>query len=177
VIYQLEERRVVRHPESWVAPNATLVGSVVVERGASVWFNVVVRGDNDPIVIGENSNVQDGAVLHTDAGVPLVIGRGVTVGHQAMLHGCTVGDYALIGIQAVVLNGAKIGPYCIIGANALVAEGKEIPEGSLVMGTPAKVVRPLTPAERQKLEASAAHYVHNGARYRAGLRPDQGNAP
>jgi carbonic anhydrase/acetyltransferase-like protein (isoleucine patch superfamily) len=174
VIYQLEDRRVVLHPEAWVAPNATLIGSVVVERRASVWFNVVARGDNDPIVIGEDSNVQDGAVLHTDAGVPLSLGRGVTVGHQAMLHGCTVGDYALIGIHAVVLNGARIGRHCIIGANALVPEGKEIPEGSLVMGTPAKVIRQLSPDERVKLEASAAHYVQNAARYRASLRADEG---
>jgi carbonic anhydrase/acetyltransferase-like protein (isoleucine patch superfamily) len=172
VIYQLEDRRVVCEPESWVAPNATLIGSVVLKRRASVWFNVVARGDNDPIVVGEDSNVQDGAILHTDAGVPLTIGRGVTVGHQAMLHGCTIGDYALIGIHAVVLNGAKIGPYCIIGAHALVPEGKEIPEGSLVMGVPAKVVRPLTPEERTKLEASAAHYVQNARRYRTSLRPE-----
>jgi len=170
VIYRLEERRVVRHAHTFVAPNATLIGSVVLHDHASVWFNVVARGDNDPIVIGTETNVQDGSILHTDAGIPLRLGRGVTVGHKVMLHGCTVEDYALIGINAVVLNGAKIGRYCIIGANSLIAEGKEIPEGSLVMGTPGKVVRQLTDSERKKLEQSAAHYVANAQRYLNGLR-------
>lgn len=171
VIYQLGDKHVVRHAETFVAPNATLIGSVIMHARSSVWFNVVVRGDNDPIEIGEESNIQDGSVLHTDEGIPLCIGRGVTVGHKAMLHGCTIGDYSLIGINAVVLNRATIGRYCIIGANALVPEGKEIPEGSLVMGTPAKVVRQLTDLERAKLQASAAHYVSNAQRYLANLRP------
>jgi carbonic anhydrase/acetyltransferase-like protein (isoleucine patch superfamily) len=172
VIYKLGERRVVRHAETFVAPNATLIGSVVMHARSSVWFNVVVRGDNDPIVIGEETNVQDGSVLHTDAGVPLTLGRGVTVGHKAMLHGCSVGDFSLIGINAVVLNGAKIGSYCIIGANALVPEGKEIPDGSLVLGTPAKVTRPLNAEERVRLEQSAAHYVWNFRRYLNELGPE-----
>jgi carbonic anhydrase/acetyltransferase-like protein (isoleucine patch superfamily) len=133
----------------------------------------VIRGDNDPIIVGEESNVQDGSVLHTDEGVPLTIGRGVTVGHKVMLHGCTIGDYSLIGINAVVLNRARIGRYCIIGANALIPEGREIPEGSLVMGTPGKVVRQLTDAERVHLQGSAAHYVHNAQRYLSQLREDQ----
>jgi carbonic anhydrase/acetyltransferase-like protein (isoleucine patch superfamily) len=175
VIYRLEERRVVRHAETFVAPDATLIGSVVLHERASVWFNVVARGDNDPIVIGPETNVQDGSVLHTDAGVPLTIGRGVTIGHKVMLHGCTIEDYALIGINAVVLNGARIGRYCIIGANSLIPEGKVIPEGSLVMGTPGKVVRTLHEHERQKLELSAAHYVQNARRYLAGLHEDAGN--
>mgnify|MGYP002040718776 FL=1 len=129
----------------------------------------MLRGDNELIHIGENSNVQDGAVLHTDPGSPLTLGTGVTVGHNAMLHGCTVGDYSLVGINAVVLNGARIGKHCIIGANALIAEGKEIPDGSLVVGSPGKVVRELTEAQKKMLEAGAAHYVQNAKRYAAEL--------
>jgi carbonic anhydrase/acetyltransferase-like protein (isoleucine patch superfamily) len=163
--YRLGQSQVEAHAESWVAPNATLVGKVKLEPGASVWFNAVLRGDNELIHIGENSNVQDGTVMHTDMGYPLTIGKGVTIGHNAMLHGCTVGEYSLIGINAVVLNGAKIGKYCIIGANSLIGEGKEIPDGSLVMGSPGKVVRELSEAQKKMLEASAAHYVHNAQRY------------
>jgi carbonic anhydrase/acetyltransferase-like protein (isoleucine patch superfamily) len=163
--YRLGQSHVEAHAESWVAPNATLVGKVKLEPGASVWFNAVLRGDNELIHIGENSNVQDGTVMHTDMGFPLAIGKGVTIGHNAMLHGCTVGDYSLIGINAVILNGAKIGKYCIIGANSLIGEGKEIPDGSLVMGSPGKVVRELTELQKKMLEASAAHYVHNAQRY------------
>lgn len=163
--YRLGQSAVDAHPESWAAPNATLVGKIKLEQGASVWFNAVLRGDNELIHIGKHSNVQDGSVMHTDMGFPLTLGKGVTVGHNAMLHGCTVGDYSLIGINAVVLNGAKIGKYCIIGANSLIGEGKEIPDGSLVMGSPGKVVRELTDAQKKMLEASAAHYVHNAQRY------------
>jgi len=165
VNYRLGEFRVEAEPESWVAPTAALVGKVRLERGASVWFNCVLRGDNELIHIGENSNVQDGSVMHTDMGYPLTLGTGVTIGHKAMLHGCTVGDYSLIGINAVILNGAKIGKYCLIGANALIPEGKVIPDGSLVMGSPGKVVRELTEQQMKMLEASAAHYVHNAQRY------------
>lgn len=172
MIYRLDDRRVARHADSWVAPNATLIGSVVLHQDASVWFNVVMRGDNDPIVVGPETNVQDGSILHTDEGVPLTLGRGVTVGHKAMLHGCEIGDFSLIGINAVVLNRAKIGPYCIIGANSLIPEGREIPEGSLVMGSPGRVVRQLTPEQRAGLVKSAAHYVANARRYRAGLTPE-----
>lgn len=163
--YRLGDAAVDVHPQSWVAPNATLVGKVKLEPGASVWFNTVLRGDNELIHIGENSNVQDGTVIHTDMGYPLTLGKGVTIGHKVMLHGCTVDDYSLIGINAVVLNGAKIGKYCIIGANSLIPEGKVIPDGSLVMGSPGKVVRELTQEQRKMLEASAAHYVHNAQRY------------
>jgi carbonic anhydrase/acetyltransferase-like protein (isoleucine patch superfamily) len=163
--YRLGSSSVEAHAQSWVAPNATLVGKVKLESGASVWFNAVLRGDNELIHIGENSNVQDGTVMHTDMGFPLNIGKGVTIGHNAMLHGCTVGDYSLIGINAVILNGAKIGKNCIIGANSLIGEGKEIPDGSLVMGSPGKVVRELTDGQKKMLEASAAHYVHNAQRY------------
>lgn len=168
--YRLGSSHVEAHADSWVAPNATLVGKVKLEPCASVWFNAVLRGDNELIHIGENSNVQDGTVMHTDMGFPLNIGTGVTIGHNAMLHGCTVGDYSLIGINAVILNGAKIGKYCIIGANSLIGEGKEIPDGSLVMGSPGKVVRELTEPQKKMLEASAAHYVHNAQRYARDLQ-------
>ncbi|MCS4284584.1 carbonic anhydrase/acetyltransferase-like protein (isoleucine patch superfamily) [Pseudomonas sp. BIGb0278] len=163
--YRLGNMHVETHPTSWTAPTATLIGKVRLQAGASVWFGAVLRGDNELIDIGEGSNVQDGTVMHTDMGSPLTIGKGVTIGHNAMLHGCTVGDHSLIGINAVVLNGARIGKHCIIGANALIAEGKEIPDGSLVMGSPGKVVRELTDAQKTMLEASAAHYVHNAERY------------
>lgn len=163
--YRLGQSQVEAHPQSWVAPNATLIGKVQLDAGASVWFNVVMRGDNELILIGENSNVQDGSVLHTDMGHPLSLGTGVTVGHKAMLHGCVVGDYSLIGINAVILNGVRIGKHCIIGANTLVPEGKEIPDGSLVIGSPGKVVRALTDEQKKMLEASAAHYVQNAQRY------------
>ena len=165
MIYRLGEACVELHPQSWVAPNAVLVGKVRLQAGASVWFNAVLRGDNELIDIGEHSNVQDGAVMHTDMGFPLTLGKGVTVGHNAMLHGCSVGDYSLIGINAVILNGARIGRNCIIGANALIAEGKVIPDGSLVMGSPGKVVRELSDQQKKLLEASAAHYLHNAQRY------------
>ena len=163
--YRLGDACVDTHPDSWTAPNATLIGNVRLEEGASVWVNAVLRGDNELILIGKDSNVQDGAVMHTDMGYPLTLGTGVTIGHNAMLHGCTVGDYSLIGINAVILNGAKIGKHCIIGANALIGEGKVIPDGSLVMGSPGKVVRDLTDEQKALLQASAAHYVKNAQRY------------
>jgi len=155
----------------WIAPSATVLGQVILHEGASVWFNVVLRGDTDTITIGANSNVQDGSVLHADAGFPLTIGEGVTVGHKAMLHGCEIGDNSLIGIGAVVLNGAKIGKNCLVGANALVTEGKVIPDNSLVMGQPGKVVRQLDDAAVQSLKWSAAHYVQNWKRYAVGFAP------
>jgi carbonic anhydrase/acetyltransferase-like protein (isoleucine patch superfamily) len=163
--YRLGDSRVETHPQSWVAPTAVLIGKVRLEAGASVWFGAVLRGDNELIHIGENSNVQDGAVMHTDMGSPLSIGEGVTIGHNAMLHGCSVDAYSLIGINAVILNGARIGKYCIIGANSLIGEGKIIPDGSLVMGSPGKVVRELTDLQKKMLEASATHYVQNAQRY------------
>jgi carbonic anhydrase/acetyltransferase-like protein (isoleucine patch superfamily) len=154
----------------WVAPGAVVIGRVVLKRNASVWFGAVVRGDNDPIVIGENSNVQDGSVLHTDHGAPLTIGRNVTIGHQAMLHGCTIKDNALIGIKATVLNHAVIETNTLLGAHALVTEGKTFPAGSLVTGAPARVARELTPLQSQVIEGSALHYVENWKRYRQALR-------
>lgn len=170
--YRLAGRVVDAHPDSWIAPSADVIGSVKLDAGASVWFGAVLRGDNELIHIGENSNIQDGTVLHTDMGYPLTLGKGVTVGHNVMLHGCNVGDYSLIGINSVILNGAKIGKYCLIGANSLIAEGKEIPDGSLVMGSPGKVVRQLTAEQMQALEASAAHYVANAKRYKQDLHAE-----
>lgn len=171
--YRLGKAAVDADPQSWIAPDASLIGKVRLEAGASVWFGCVLRGDNELILIGEDSNVQDGSVLHTDMGYPLTLGRGVTVGHQAMLHGCSVGDYSLIGINAVILNGAKIGRHCLIGANTLIPEGREIPDGSLVMGSPGKVVRELTDEQKRKLEASAAHYVENARRYARELQEQE----
>ncbi|MEL6322708.1 MAG: gamma carbonic anhydrase family protein [Pseudomonadota bacterium] len=153
----------------WVADNATVLGNVVLEENASVWFNAVLRGDNDPITIGQNSNIQDGSVLHTDVGCPLRIGRDVTVGHMVMLHGCTIGDETLIGIGSTILNRAVIGKNCIIGAHALIPEGKEIPDGSLVMGAPGKVVRQLSEPQIALIRASAQVYVDNWRRFKAGL--------
>lgn len=171
-IYDLDDKKVSLpgDGEYWVAENATVLGNVVLKPGASVWFNCVLRGDNDPITVGENSNIQDGSVLHTDDGVPLTIGNNVTVGHMAMLHGCTVGDNSLIGIGATVLNHAKIGKNCLIGAHALIPEGKEIPDNSLVMGAPGKVVRELGDDMEAVLKASADHYVANWKRYATGLK-------
>lgn len=160
-------------PESgnyWVAPGAQVLGDVTLMENASVWFNAVIRGDNDPIVIGENSNIQDGAVMHTDVGFPMTLGRDVTVGHQAMLHGCTVGDNSLIGIGATILNGAKIGKNCLIGAHALVGEGKEIPDNSMVLGMPGKVVRQLDENNAAILKASATYYVTNWQRFKTDLK-------
>ncbi len=156
--------------EFWVAESAEVIGRVVLEPGASVWYGAIIRGDNDPITIGENSNVQDGAVLHTDEGIPLTIGKGVTIGHQAMLHGCTIGDGCLIGIGSTILNGAKIGRNCVIGAHALITEGKEIPDNSLVVGSPGRVMKTLGPDMAELLKASADHYVANWKRHKAGLR-------
>ena len=172
MLYSLGETEVrLNSSDIFVADNATVIGNVMLEAHSSVWFNVVIRGDNELIHIGEESNVQDGSVLHTDPGHPLTLGRGVTVGHKAMLHGCTVGDYSLIGINAVVLNGAKIGKHCLIGANTLVPEGMEIPDGSLVIGSPAKIKRELSSAQQKMLELSAMSYVKNAERYRRSLKP------
>ncbi|MES1946316.1 transferase [Salinisphaera sp. C84B14] len=153
----------------FVAENATVLGNVKLEVDASIWFNAVLRGDQELITIGRGSNIQDGCVLHTDPGFPLTVGADCTVGHQAMLHGCTIGDNSLIGIKATVLNGAKIGRNCLIGAGALVPEGKEIPDNSMVIGVPGRVKRELTDEDAQKLKRGAAHYVENYKRFLAGL--------
>lgn len=149
----------------FIADSATVIGQVVLQEKSSIWFNVVIRGDNDLITVGPETNVQDGSVLHTDSGIRLTLGRGVTVGHKVMLHGCEVGDYSLIGINAVVLNGAKIGKHCLIGANTLIPEGMVVPDGSMVVGSPGKVKRELNDNQKKMLELSAAHYVHNAQRY------------
>jgi carbonic anhydrase/acetyltransferase-like protein (isoleucine patch superfamily) len=169
-IFQLGEDRPDIASDAWVADSASVIGRVRLLPQASVWYGAVIRGDNHLITVGEGSNVQDGSVLHTDDGIPLVVGRGVTVGHQVMLHGCTVGDGSLVGIQSVILNGARIGRNCLVGAQSLVTEGKEFPDGCLIMGSPAKVIRMLTPEQIQRLEFSAAHYVEQAARHRLAQR-------
>ena len=163
--FGLGDQRVEAHPRSWIAPTAVVIGKVRLEDGASVWFGAVVRGDNEQISIGPRTNIQDGAVLHTDPGFPLMLGSDVTIGHQAMLHGCQVGEGSLVGIQAVVLNGARIGRNCLIGAKALVTENMIIPDGSLVLGSPAKVVRELTEKQQEGLRANAKDYVANADRF------------
>lgn len=167
MLFYIDDRRVsLIGNEHYIAHNATLIGSVEVHDRASIWFNVVIRADNDLISIGEGSNIQDAAVLHTDPGFSLRIGSNVTIGHQAMLHGCEVGDGSLIGIGAVVLNGAKIGRGCLIGANALIPEGMVVPDGAMVVGSPGKVKRQLSDEQQQGLLDNAAHYVENMRRYR-----------
>ena len=171
MFYSLGQRKPEKDGDGqFVAHNATVIGSVKLMKKSSIWFNVVIRGDNELITIGPESNIQDGSVLHTDPGIPLNIGRGVTVGHKAMLHGCQIGDYSLIGINAVVLNGARIGKHCLIGANTLIPEGMEIPDGSMVIGSPGKVRRELNDSQKKMLEFSAAHYVKNAGRYLADLQ-------
>jgi carbonic anhydrase/acetyltransferase-like protein (isoleucine patch superfamily) len=154
----------------WVAPTAVLIGRVVLKKNASVWWGAVLRGDNEPIVVGENSNVQDGSVLHTDIGAPLTIGKDVTIGHQVMLHGCTIADTSLIGIKATVLNHATIPSFCLVGAHALVTERKSFDEGRLITGAPARAARALEEAQKQLIQFSAAHYVENWTRYKRDLR-------
>lgn len=155
---------------AWVAESAQVIGNVRLGPDSSIWFGTVVRGDTESISIGARSNIQDASVLHADFGQPLVVGDDVTVGHQVMLHGCTIGDGSLIGIGAVVLNGARIGKQCLVGAGSLVTEGKEFPDGSMILGSPAKVVRSLTPEQIDRLRWSAQHYVDNARRFASGLR-------
>ncbi len=169
-IYQLGDDAPDIDPSAYVADAATLIGKVTLAQNASVWSGVTIRGDNERITIGPDSNVQEGTVMHTDIGFPLTIGRSVTIGHQAMLHGCTVGDGSLIGIQAVILNGAKIGKGCLVGAGALVTENKEFPDYSLIIGAPAKAVRTLAPDDVAKLEASAASYVARAQLFKTALK-------
>ena len=169
-LYALDDVAPQLDPQAWAAPSADLIGDVRLGAGASVWFGAVIRADNTPILVGERSNLQDGAVGHSDPGAPLVIGAGVTVGHQAILHGCTIGAGALIGMGARVLNHAVIGERCLVGAGALVTEGKAFEPGYLIVGSPARAVRPLTEAELAALEVSAAHYAERAARYAANLQ-------
>ena len=169
-IYRLGEKHVQLGPNTWIAPNASVIGDVRLGAESSVWWNATLRGDNDPIHIGERTNIQDGSVLHTDEGVPMHVGNDVTVGHLVMLHGCRIGDGSLIGIGSVILNRAVIGAHCIVGANTLIPEGKLFPERVLIVGTPGKAIRELTDDEVARLKASAAHYVDNARRYRMALQ-------
>ena len=168
-LFQLGQDRPQVHPSVFVAPSAIVVGKVELHEKSSIWFNVSLRGDNDLIVLGEGSNIQEGSVLHTDTGHPLTIGKRVTVGHQAMLHGCTIGDESLIGMQAILLNGSQVGRHCIIGAGALLTGNTVIPEGSMVLGSPAKVVRPLKPEEIEMIRQAAAGYVDRAKLFKTEL--------
>ena len=169
-IYQLGEHAPQIDPSCYIADSATIIGRVQLEANVSVWFNVTIRGDNDDISIGANTNVQESCVLHTDAGIKLEIGRNVTIGHQAMLHGCSIGDGSLIGIQAVILNGAKIGKNCLVGAGALVTEGKQFPDGSLIVGSPAKAIRQLDAVAIAMLQMNSAHYVARAQLFKTTLK-------
>ncbi|MCB6177000.1 gamma carbonic anhydrase family protein [Rhodobacter sp. Har01] len=171
MIYSLDGTAPQIDPEAWVAPDANVIGDVRLAAGASVWFGATLRGDNEPITVGAETNIQEDCVLHTDMGYPLVIGAFCTIGHKAMLHGCVIGEGSLIGMGATILNGARIGRGCLIGAGALVTEGKEIPDGALVMGAPGKVVRLLDAEAQARLLKSAAGYRANAERFRAGMKP------
>jgi carbonic anhydrase/acetyltransferase-like protein (isoleucine patch superfamily) len=168
-IYRLGNETPRLAASAWVADSAQVIGMVELQEDASVWFGTILRGDTDRLVVGRGSNIQDGSVVHADPGFAAILGAGVSVGHQVMLHGCTIGDHSLVGIQSVILNGARIGRWCLVGAGSLVTEGKSFPDGTLIMGRPARVVRELTDAQRRHLEETAAHYVENARRYRAGL--------
>ncbi len=168
MLYQLQDRRVVADGDYFVAPSAAVIGRVRLKNNVSVWFSAVVRGDDEPIVIGENSNVQDCAVLHTDPGYPCIVGDNVTVGHKAMLHGCEIGDNTLVGMNAVVLTGAKVGKNCLIGSNSLVGEGKTIPDNSLVIGTPGRV-KQLSDEVMESMQRNYEHYVENGKWFKSAL--------
>ena len=166
MIYEFKNKTPTLDKDSWVASNAVLIGKVILKKDANVWFNVVLRGDIEPIIIGEGSNVQDGSVFHTDPGCPLTLGKNVTVGHMVMLHGCEVGDDTLIGIGSTILNKTKIGKNCIIGAHTLITENKIIPDRSLVLGSPGKVIRQVTDKEVEEIRENAKHYVENYKKYK-----------
>jgi Carbonic anhydrases/acetyltransferases, isoleucine patch superfamily len=169
MIYSLDNQSPIFNETNFIAPDASVIGNVELKENASIWFGVVIRGDNDPIIVGENSNVQDGSVLHTDVGAPLSIESGVTIGHKVMLHGCTIEADSLIGINSTILNHAVIGKNSIVGANSLITEGKEFPESSLIMGSPAKVIRELKAEEIMMIKLSAKHYVENAKRFQKDL--------
>lgn len=168
--YSLANKKIITRGEHWIAPGAHVIGDVILGHDVSIWFNSIVRGDNDTITIGDNSQVQDGCVLHTDPGFPMVLGKGVSIGHMSMIHGCTIGDGTLIGINSVVLNGARIGSGTLVGANSLIPEGKEIPGGVLVMGSPGKVIRDLTAEERVRVLEASQSYVERSGLFRRELR-------
>jgi carbonic anhydrase/acetyltransferase-like protein (isoleucine patch superfamily) len=169
-IYQLGEVAPDIDPSAYIAETANVIGNVRIEAGASVWFEVTIRGDNERIVVGKNSNLQEACVLHTDPGFPMTIGENVTVGHQAMLHGCTIGNGSLVGIQAIIMNGVKLGRNCLVGASSLVTEGKEFPDNSLIVGSPAKLLRTLSEQEIAGMQANAAHYVIRGGTFKKTLK-------
>ena len=169
MLYQLDDRRVVAEGDYFVAPSAAVIGRVRLKNNVSVWFSAVVRGDDEPIVIGENSNIQDCAVVHTDPDFPCILGDNVTIGHKAVVHGCEIGDNTTVGINAVVLSGARVGKNCLVGANSLVAEGKEIPDNSLIIGTPGRIIAKVTPERLENLKRNYLHYVDNGQKFTAGL--------
>ena len=173
MIYSLGDKKLKESSTDFlVAPNAAVIGCVELKKNSSVWFNATVRGDNDPIVVGENSNIQDGSVCHTDDGMPLIIGDNVTVGHKVILHSCKIGNNSLIGMGSTILNNAKIGNYCLVGANSLITEGKEFPDNSLIVGSPGKVKRGLIEMEKKLIDLSALHYVENMKRFRLQLEED-----
>lgn len=175
MLYRLDHVVPAVSPDAWIAPDADVIGRVTLHKESSVWFHAVLRGDEEPIEIGEGSNVQDFCMLHADPGFPLTVGPNVTIGHHVVLHGCTIGEDSLVGIGSVVLNGAKIGANCLIGARSLITEGKEIPDGSVVMGSPGKVIREVTEQDRASMALNALHYVERGRAYRKGFAPvDQG---
>jgi carbonic anhydrase/acetyltransferase-like protein (isoleucine patch superfamily) len=169
-LYKLDSRQPDIAPSSWIASSAQIIGDITIKSDASVWFNAVLRGDNENITLGEGSNVQDNCVLHTDMGYPLTIGKNCTIGHSAIVHGCTIGDSTLIGMGSVIMNGAVIGENCLIGANTLITEGTHIPDNSLVMGSPGKVKRALTPEDVSNVLRSALSYQANAQRYKTGLQ-------
>ena len=171
MIYSLGEKKLKKSSNDfWVAPNAAVIGDVELKKNSSIWFNATLRGDNDPIIVGENSNIQDGSVCHTDDGMPLIIGDNVTIGHKVILHSCQIGNNSLIGMGSTILNNAKIGNYCLVGANTLITEGKEFPDNSMIVGTPGKIKRELTVVERNLIDLSALHYVENMKRFRSNLK-------
>jgi carbonic anhydrase/acetyltransferase-like protein (isoleucine patch superfamily) len=176
-LYQIDNLKPQLAPGAWAAPSADLIGDIRLGERASVWFGAVIRADNTPILVGAESNIQDGAVGHSDPGFPLTIGARVTVGHQAILHGCTIADDCLIGMGARILNGAVLEPECLVGAGALITEGKTFPRGSLIVGSPARVIRQLTDEEKQALRVSAAHYAEKAQRYASGLQPVEFSTP
>ena len=174
MIYSLGDKKINRdNADFWVAPNAAVIGNITLKKNASVWFGAVLRGDNDPIIVGENSNIQDNSVCHTDDGMPLLIGDNVTVGHKVILHSCKVGNNSLVGMGSTVLNKAKIGNNCLVGANTLITEGKEFPDNSLIVGSPGAVKRELTDMEKKIIELSAFHYVENMKKFKSKLKEDE----
>ena len=170
MIYSIGDKKINRdNGDFWVAPSASVIGDITLKKNASVWFGAVLRGDNDPIIVGENSNIQDNSVCHTDDGMPLIVGNNVTIGHKVILHSCRVGNSSLIGMGSTILNNAKIGDYCLVGANTLITEGKEFPDNSLIVGSPGKVKRELTDIEKKMIDLSALHYVENMKRFKSQL--------